>query len=236
MHHPIRLHRRGPALWPEVMPESLLRARQREMGSTLFSAVYQGEPAPASGQIFRWEWLLPYDTPPRMVEIGQAWDTALKGGQDHDYSCGITGGRDEDGLIYLLDLWRGQVETPALQRAMLAAAERWQPGWMLVEDAGAGSAVLPLLRARRPLPLIPIRPDLDKRRRALLVTPTVEGGGVRRPSRAPWLDDFRDELLSFPGGKHDDQVDALVYLLTRFATRNPVPLERWSSIKRPHNL
>jgi phage terminase large subunit-like protein len=29
------------------------------------------------------------------------------------------------------------------------------------------------------------------------------------PSRAPWLADLRSELLSFPAGKHDDQVDAL---------------------------
>ena len=29
------------------------------------------------------------------------------------------------------------------------------------------------------------------------------------PTRAPWFESFRSELLSFPAGKHDDQVDAL---------------------------
>jgi hypothetical protein len=29
------------------------------------------------------------------------------------------------------------------------------------------------------------------------------------PMRAPWYVEFRAELLSFPTGKHDDQVDAL---------------------------
>jgi hypothetical protein len=29
------------------------------------------------------------------------------------------------------------------------------------------------------------------------------------PARAPWLADFRAELLSFPAGRHDDQVDAI---------------------------
>jgi hypothetical protein len=29
------------------------------------------------------------------------------------------------------------------------------------------------------------------------------------PVRASWYADFRAELLSFPAGKHDDQVDAL---------------------------
>ena len=29
------------------------------------------------------------------------------------------------------------------------------------------------------------------------------------PARAPWLADLKAELLAFPRGKHDDQVDAL---------------------------
>jgi hypothetical protein len=37
----------------------------------------------------------------------------------------------------------------------------------------------------------------------------MELDGLYVPMRAPWYADFRAELLSFPGGKHDDQVDAL---------------------------
>jgi hypothetical protein len=33
--------------------------------------------------------------------------------------------------------------------------------------------------------------------------------GLYVPTNADWLPDFRTELLSFPAGKHDDQVDAL---------------------------
>jgi hypothetical protein len=33
--------------------------------------------------------------------------------------------------------------------------------------------------------------------------------GLYVPMQAPWYSDFRAELLSFPAGKHDDQVDAL---------------------------
>ncbi len=46
---------------------------------------------------------------------------------------------------------------------------------------------------------------------------------------APWFADLRAELLSFPAGKHDDQVDALGLvgqLLDRIsATRKPKPPE-----------
>jgi hypothetical protein len=33
--------------------------------------------------------------------------------------------------------------------------------------------------------------------------------GLYVPFHAPWYPAFRAELLSFPAGKHDDQVDAL---------------------------
>ena len=33
--------------------------------------------------------------------------------------------------------------------------------------------------------------------------------GLFVPADAPWLSDLRSELLAFPTGRHDDQVDAL---------------------------
>jgi predicted phage terminase large subunit-like protein len=33
--------------------------------------------------------------------------------------------------------------------------------------------------------------------------------GLYIPTNAPWFSEFKSELLSFPAGKHDDQVDAL---------------------------
>ena len=37
----------------------------------------------------------------------------------------------------------------------------------------------------------------------------MELDGLYVPMRASWYAAFRSELLSFPAGKHDDQVDAL---------------------------
>ncbi len=211
----IPLHRRGPALWPEVMPEALLRKLRKLLSTLLFEASYQGEPASAAGAIFQAAWFGDYTAHPHLLEIGQAWDTALKDEAGHDYSCGITAGRDADGMIYLLDCWRGQVQTPELQRRLVALAERWRPRWVLVEDTGAGTALLQNLRRQR-LPLIGVRPKGSKLARAKAVTPLVEDGSVRLPANAPWREAFLAELQSFPTGRHDDQVDAFVYLLSRF--------------------
>jgi phage terminase large subunit-like protein len=41
----------------------------------------------------------------------------------------------------------------------------------------------------------------------------IEAGYVLLPERASWLDDFRDEMLAFPYGRHDDQVDSVSQFL-----------------------
>jgi phage terminase large subunit-like protein len=49
----------------------------------------------------------------------------------------------------------------------------------------------------------------DKAVRAQSIRGRMELDGLYVPTRAPWYADFRAELLSFPAGRHDDQVDAL---------------------------
>jgi phage terminase large subunit-like protein len=41
----------------------------------------------------------------------------------------------------------------------------------------------------------------------------IEAGHVHLPNSAPWLGDFLMELLSFPNGRHDDQVDSVSQFL-----------------------
>ena len=40
-------------------------------------------------------------------------------------------------------------------------------------------------------------------------TPKIEAGHVFLPCDAPWLGEFQKEVLAFPRGHADDQVDAL---------------------------
>jgi hypothetical protein len=45
--------------------------------------------------------------------------------------------------------------------------------------------------------------------RAQSIRGRMEQMGLQVPIHEPWYADLRSELLSFPAGKHDDQVDAL---------------------------
>jgi predicted phage terminase large subunit-like protein len=58
-----------------------------------------------------------------------------------------------------------------------------------------------------------IKPEKDKLTRAHAVSPVLEQGRVFIPLVAPWIEDLRLELIQFPDGKHDDQVDSITQFL-----------------------
>ena len=58
-----------------------------------------------------------------------------------------------------------------------------------------------------------LAPLTSKQDRASQQSPKFERGEVYVPNKAPWLDAFLAELVSFPHGKHDDQVDSVVQFL-----------------------
>ena len=49
----------------------------------------------------------------------------------------------------------------------------------------------------------------DKAVRAHSIRGRMAMNGLYLPANAPWVADFRHELLSFDAGRHDDQVDAI---------------------------
>ena len=52
------------------------------------------------------------------------------------------------------------------------------------------------------------KPDGDKIMRVHAQSATMENGFVYLPKQAHWLDDYLHEMLVFPKGRHDDQVDS----------------------------
>jgi predicted phage terminase large subunit-like protein len=66
---------------------------------------------------------------------------------------------------------------------------------------------------------IAFEPEGDKVSRLVCQTAVIERGDVFLPETAPWLDEFRKEMLQFPHGKNDDQVDALSQFLNHMTER-----------------
>ncbi len=203
----------GEALCPDRYPVEVLARIRTVLGSLSYYALYQQRPQPETGAVLQRQWF------PRRGPIDrrfatwviQAWDTAYEEGQESDYSACLTLGVQPP-WIYVLDAWRARIETPELLRQMKAKYEQWRPNVVLVEDRGSGKTSKQTLRAQTLLPIVGVQPVGSKVARAKLVTGMCEAGRVIIPP-VPWGDDLLDELVRFPSGPHDDQVDAFVYAL-----------------------
>jgi len=203
--------RRGEALHPDRESLETLEKIKRELGSHAFSAQYQQNPIPVDGELIKWEWFRFYDRPLERQAgdlIVLSFDTASKAEQINDYSvCTVWLRRGNE--HYLLDVQRRRLEFPALKRFVAQMTERYQPDAVLVEDAGSGTQLIQDLKERGQIRPIAITPEGDKLTRMYVQTPKIEAGYVLLPLSASWLEDFRTEVLQFPKGKHDDQVDSM---------------------------
>ena len=221
-------HRRiGDFLQPDREGQAELDEQRRNLGMYNFAAQYQQDPLPAIGHVVRREWLRCYDEEPaRFDRIVISWDTASSMEERSDYSAGTVWGRVGDDM-YLLEVVRVRLEVPALQRLMIEVTQDYAADVFLVEDDGVGRGIVQNLRDRRltrPLPRLN-RPNADKLARLLRHLPLIEDGRLLLPADAPWLADYEAELLGFPVGRHDDQVDAtsqaLDYLVQDAARSSP---------------
>jgi predicted phage terminase large subunit-like protein len=205
-------HRRpGEVLSPEREPMEVLEQLRLQMGSDLFSAQYQQAPVPPGGAMIKREWVQRYTEVPGFESGGitmQSWDTAAKGGPDNDWSVCTTWRQTRDCQWYLLDVWRGRVDYPTLKMKVEELAKKWRTGQVLIEEAGTAIGLLQELRYRVP-GVTGIKPDRDKETRMSIASAKFEARQVHFPERASWLPELEAELFSFPGGRHDDQVDSI---------------------------
>jgi len=63
-------------------------------------------------------------------------------------------------------------------------------------------------------------PEGSKADRMVAQSAKIEAGHMLLPREADWLDTFLRELLAFPNGRHDDQVDSVSQFLNWSASRS----------------
>jgi predicted phage terminase large subunit-like protein len=208
----------GEYLWDE--PDgynygAFLRDRQRETTPMMWSALYQQKPAPEEGDYFKAEWLKPCEKLPAKETL------RVYGGSDYavtadrgDYTVHVVVGLDPEGRMYLLEIWRRQSATDEWVEAFCDFVLKWKPMGWAEENTHITSGVGPYIDRRQGersaycyREQFPTRGDKAVRAQSIRGRMALEGLYV--PTNAAWYPEFRAELISFPAGKHDDQVDAL---------------------------
>lgn len=216
----------GDLLNPERESQEVLDRLRDEMGPRAFEAQYQQNPVPTEGDYIRWEKVQFYDEAPpreRLEKVVLSWDTASSSDPRADYTVGTVWGHNGSSWL-LLDVIRLRLTYPDLVARVRTERLRWQADKILVEKASVGHGLFADLkrdmrghsderhRVSGCAP-IAITPDGPKGERFFTSVERLYSGFAKFPRAAPWLDDLKKELMAFPDGRHDDQVDSISQFL-----------------------
>ncbi len=209
------------SLWPAQWSlESLLRTKA-SMPAWQWNAQYQQNPTAQESAIIKKDdiqWW-PHEDPPQVDFIVQAYDTALTTKTRSDYSVCVTFGvwTTEEGVdnLICLNCVRGKWEFPELKQMALEQAREWEPDAIIVEAKASGQPLIDEMR-RSGLFVQDYSPGKgqDKIARLNSVSDMFTNKQVWFPE-IRWATEVVDEILAFPAGENDDQVDAVTLALIR---------------------
>ena len=216
----------GQALWPGRFDSPKLQEIRQTLGTYFWSALYQQRPQPEGGSILKRSWfrywrmadgyyILSRDGKDELVDPADCWkfqtiDAAATESERSDYFvCGTWAVTPKADLL-LLNIFRERAETTKHADILRNQFRRWGPAWQGVEAVTFGINIIQDAR-NSGLPIRALKADRDKVSRSRNFAARCEVGKVFFQLGAEWLDDYEAELLSFPTGKHDDQVDISSY-------------------------
>lgn len=206
----------GEVIWPEKF--ACQAEAIRRMPSRARAGLYQQSPRPDDGNYFKLAWLQGYEKQdlPDNLRIYAASDHACTDDGGDSTVC-LFAGWDGKNLYILPECYWEKDDTGKVVNAMLRYGKLHNPLVWWAEKGHISKSIGPFLRDRMQeernyLRIEEITPKHDKPTRARSAQGMCEFGQVFFPKFAPWWDKAENELLTFPGGKSDDWIDAFAHL------------------------
>lgn len=228
----LQVRQKGEALHPERFPLERLERIKRSLQSRHWNALYQQNPVPDEGSYFTKGMFRYHSNPPPITSLRMfaAWDLAISEKQQADYTVGVVAGLDHTDQLFVLDVIRFRGDAYKIAEAIVTSANRWEVELVGIEKGQLEQAIRPTLlkmmrekRAKFALAegdktLVPVT---DKLSRARPLQGRLQQGMVFFDNSQPWCEGLVAEALRFPVGVHDDQVDALAYLVRMVMKEDP---------------
>ena len=211
------INEQGEALIPDLHPAEQLLETKVILGDYFWSAMYQQSPKTIGGAIFKdsgVQHYLPNDLPAKFDKVIQSWDMTFKDSEGTDYVAGQVWGKF-GANVYLIGRRKERMSFTKSKAAVVEMTAKFPSAKRkLIEDKANGPAIIDSLKDEIE-GIIAVEPDGSKIARAHAVTAYWEAGNVWLPHKdiAPWIDEFVDEITTFPAGAHDDEVDAMTQAL-----------------------
>jgi predicted phage terminase large subunit-like protein len=208
-------------LWPDYYRTEELLELKANLPSRDWWALYKGQPRNVEGEAVKGAWFKRYTVLPRdqmntegtlergIRRVTVSVDCALKATERSNPTAITVWIEDMHRRHFLAEVVCEKLEYIEMERRINDICFKWKANTCLVENAGNGTTYITNNRGRHSFAVVGIDvKNLSKEFRFDRVLPHIEGGSVYLPQEAPWLDAYEDEILAFPHGSLDDQVDA----------------------------
>lgn len=236
----------GEPLWPEFYGLDELLELKSTLPQMDWWALYKGKPRNEEGNVIKATWFRRYKRLPingiidgqyvrQIRRVTVSVDCANKATQRANYTVATVWIEDTQRRHYLAHVERRRVELPELIPMIENLATHWGAHQILVEDAGAGSQYIQLRRGLAPCPVVAVETsNKSKEFRFDACAPMIEAGEVYIPDKTlglAWLEPYEEELLSFPNGSSDDQVDSTSQYLAKSRVRGNYGARKIKGVK-----
>lgn len=216
----------GEPLWPDYITLGMLEDVRDSLDKKdirMWNSLYQLKPTIETGDYFKKEWIDGniVNLVPSGLGMYGASDYAVSDGAG-DWTVHITAGYDsKNDEIYITDVWRERTVSDVwvdqfIDMAVESKVLEWaEEQGQIIQSVGP-YIEKEMARRRQFIYRKQFTSSTDKPKRAR----SIQAYMARRKVKilnASWTDVFVKELLSFPSGKHDDQVDALSLLGRMFS-------------------
>lgn len=203
----------GSLLFPKKLSEDYLKRQRKAQGSYIFAHQYLNEIIPSDDQDFKKEWLVYYESLPRIKHTFAFVDPAISLEDIADYTAFVVVDVDVDNQWYLKLAKRVRITATQTVKLIFDLQQIFKCQQIGVEVVAYQMALMHFIqdemRKRKvTLPITPIKrgPDKSKLTRIRSLVPRFEWSRIQIK---PGLYDFEDEYLKFPRGSYVDIMDAL---------------------------
>lgn len=186
---------------------------KKSMTSSEFSAQYMNQPIDEENQIFKPAYFKTYDKRPERLFVAMTIDPAISEKQSADSFAINVSGMDENYRIYVLDTLKGHWKVAESIDNIFTTYQKWHPSVIGLETVAYQKALKSWLEGTMRergvfFPITELRRNTNETKefRIKALEPFYREGMI---FHAPWMKSLETELLQFPKGKHDDEIDAL---------------------------
>jgi predicted phage terminase large subunit-like protein len=214
----------GESHWPSntAFTVDMLMAQKKTMGSFAFSALYQGSPVAAEGQIVKDSWITRINLSecPNFDLTWLSVDCAFseKEMADETAICVASISHQHPGIVYVREMITGRLGFPDLIAKVKHLYAFYNARVLCIEKAASGQSLIQMLKKEARIPIEEMKPLKSKTIRLQAVAPLMEFARVKFVE-GEWIDSFIKELTTFPFVKHDDRTDAFTWALTYFSMK-----------------